>query len=160
MLSLALAASIALNPDVSQSTIRQTICVKGYSSTVRPSTSYTNPIKFRLMRQDGIPQSDKSEWALDHRIPISLGGHPRRIENLQLLTAKETAGRAVSRSSCSATCASGRCRLPRRSRRLLAGGVKRTDDTQGKSAGGSYWQYAARICASARLIRASALLTD
>lgn len=89
MLSLALAASVALNPDVSQSTIQQTICVKGYSSTVRPSTSYTNPIKFRLMRQDGIPQSDKSEWALDHRIPISLGGHPRALSNLQLLTAKE-----------------------------------------------------------------------
>ena len=89
MLSLALAASLALNPDVSQSTIQQTICVKGYSSTVRPSTTYTNPIKFRLMRQDGIPQSDKSEWALDHRIPISLGGHPRKLENLQLLTAKE-----------------------------------------------------------------------
>jgi hypothetical protein len=89
MLSLALAASIALNPDVSQSTIEQTICVKGYSSTVRPSTTYTNPIKFRLMRQEGIPESDKSDWALDHRIPISLGGHPRKLENLQLLTAKE-----------------------------------------------------------------------
>lgn len=41
------------------------------------------------MRQVGIPESDKSEWALDHRIPISLGGHPRKLENLQLLTAKE-----------------------------------------------------------------------
>ncbi len=94
MLSLALAASIALNPDVSQSTIQQTICVKGYSSTVRPSTSYTNPIKFRLMRQEGIPESDKSEWALDHRIPISLGGHPRALSNLQLLTATENSRKA------------------------------------------------------------------
>lgn len=89
MLSLALAATLALNPDVSQSTIQQTICQKGYSSTVRPSTTYTNPIKFRLMRQAGIPESDKSVWALDHRIPISLGGHARKLENLQLLTAKE-----------------------------------------------------------------------
>lgn len=90
MLSLALAASLALNPDVSQSTIQQTICVKGYSATVRPSTSYTNPIKYRLMQQEGIPESDASDWALDHRIPISLGGHPRSLGNLQLLTAKDT----------------------------------------------------------------------
>ncbi len=89
MISIALAASIALNPDVTQSTIQQTICVKGYSSTVRPSTSYTNPIKLRMMRQEGIPESDKSDWALDHRIPISLGGHPRALSNLQLLTATE-----------------------------------------------------------------------
>lgn len=86
MLSLALAATLALNPDVSQSTIQQTICQKGYSSTVRPSTTYTNPIKFRLMRQEGIPESNKSDRALDHRIPISLGGHPRKLENLQLMT--------------------------------------------------------------------------
>lgn len=64
MLSLALAATLALNPDVSQDTIQQTICRKGYSSTVRPSTSYTNPIKYRLMRQEGIPESESSEWAL------------------------------------------------------------------------------------------------
>lgn len=89
MLSLALAASLALNPDVSQETIQQTICVKGYSATVRQSTTYTNPIKYRLMRQDGIPESESSGWALDHRIPISLGGHPRSLGNLQLLTAKE-----------------------------------------------------------------------
>lgn len=86
MLSLALAATLALNPDVSQDTIQQTICQKGYSSTVRTSTSYTNPIKYRLMRQEGIPESEASEWALDHKIPISLGGHPRKLENLQLLT--------------------------------------------------------------------------
>lgn len=32
----------ALNPDVHQETIQQTICVPGYTALVRPSTSYTN----------------------------------------------------------------------------------------------------------------------
>ena len=82
--SFAVGASLA--SDVTQSTIQQTICVKGYSSTVRPSTRFTNPIKFRLMRDAAIPESDKSDWALDHRVPIALGGHPRKLDNLQLLT--------------------------------------------------------------------------
>src|SRR6266508_664195 len=33
------------NPDVSQDTIDQTICVSGWTATVRPPTSYTNPLK-------------------------------------------------------------------------------------------------------------------
>lgn len=79
----------ALNPDVSQATIRETICRPGYSSTVRPSTTFTNPIKRRLMGEAGIPAENSSEWALDHRIAIALGGHPRQLSNLQLLTTSE-----------------------------------------------------------------------
>lgn len=79
-------AAYPLNPDVTPATIHKTICVRGYSDTVRPSTSYTNPVKFRLMRQAGLQVSDKADWALDHRIPIALGGHPRSLENLRLLT--------------------------------------------------------------------------
>lgn len=41
------------------------------------------------MRQAGLPVSQKQIWALDHRIPLVLGGHPRSLENLQLLTARE-----------------------------------------------------------------------
>lgn len=80
------ASQPALDSDVTQATIQQTICQKGYSSTVRPSTTFTNPIKFRLMAQRGIPETEKSEWALDHRVPIALGGPPRKLDNLQLLS--------------------------------------------------------------------------
>ena len=79
----------ALNPDVSQATIRETICRPGYSSIVRPSTTFTNPIKLRLMSEAGIPTENSSKWALDHRIAIGLGGHPRQLSNLQLLTTSE-----------------------------------------------------------------------
>ena len=33
---------ISTNPDVTEATLGQTICVTGYTKTVRPSTSYTN----------------------------------------------------------------------------------------------------------------------
>lgn len=73
-----------LNPDVRQDTIRQTICISGYTASVRPSTTYTNGVKLKLMRQQGLPASAAPEFELDHRIPLALGGHPRNLQNLAL----------------------------------------------------------------------------
>jgi hypothetical protein len=74
----------ALNPDVYQDTIQDTICVVGYTKTVRPSASYTNGIKRRLLRDAGLPMEDASLYELDHIIPLALGGHPRNLSNLML----------------------------------------------------------------------------
>jgi hypothetical protein len=74
----------ALNPDVHQDTIKDTICVVGYTKTVRPSASYTNGIKRRLLRDAGLPIEDASLYELDHIIPLALGGHPRSLPNLML----------------------------------------------------------------------------
>src|SRR5579862_5024485 len=41
-----------LNPDVSQGTIRATICTAGWTRTVRPPVSYTNDLKRRQLRAD------------------------------------------------------------------------------------------------------------
>ena len=75
---------MALNPDVLQDTIQSTICVPGYTDQVRPSTSYTNGVKFKLLRQQGLDESQASEYQLDHLIPLAIGGHPRSLENLVL----------------------------------------------------------------------------
>ena len=75
---------ISLNPDVTQDTIEQTICVTGYTKTVRPSTSYTNGVKLKLLREAEIDQSHIGEYELDHIIPLAIGGHPRKLSNLQL----------------------------------------------------------------------------
>lgn len=75
-----------LNPDVRQETIQTTICVPGYTASVRPSTTYTNGVKLKLLREEGTPASEKSGYELDHRIPLALGGHPRSIKNLMLQT--------------------------------------------------------------------------
>lgn len=77
-------ASIALNLDVSQATIQQTICVSGYTKSVRPSTTYTNGVKLKLLRESRIDDSRISDFELDHIVPLALGGHPRSLNNLML----------------------------------------------------------------------------
>ena len=75
---------IPLNPDVTEDTVRQTICVPGYTEAVRPSSSYTNGIKAKLLRETGLDESLMSEYELDHIVPLALGGHPRKLANLTL----------------------------------------------------------------------------
>lgn len=74
----------ALNPDVTPATIQQTICVPGYTSSVRPSTNFTNGVKKLLTQRRGIDFSSASDYELDHIIPLALGGHPRKLDNLEL----------------------------------------------------------------------------
>ena len=75
---------IPLNPDVAEDTFKQTICVAGYTATVRPSSSYTNGVKVKLLRERGIDQSMMRYYELDHIVPLGLGGHPRKLANLAL----------------------------------------------------------------------------
>jgi len=75
---------IALNPDVDEDTIDKTICVSGYTKSVRPATSYTNGVKKKLMREAGIDTVRIGDFELDHIVPLTLGGHPRKLSNLML----------------------------------------------------------------------------
>lgn len=74
----------ALNPDVTQGTIRSTICVPGWTASVRPSRGYTDGVKLKLLREAGLAPGDAARYELDHFIPLALGGHPRKLENLWL----------------------------------------------------------------------------
>src|SRR5581483_3439751 len=71
----------AADPRVTQGNIQSTICVPGYTKTVRPSTSVTDPIKTERMKAYGYTDS-KSNYELDHLIPLELGGAPSDIKNL------------------------------------------------------------------------------
>jgi len=75
---------IALNPDVDEETVDVTICVSGYTKSVRPATSYTNGVKRKLMREAGIDTARIGDYELDHIVPLALGGHPRKLSNLML----------------------------------------------------------------------------
>jgi hypothetical protein len=75
---------IALNPDVDEDTIDRTICKSGYTKSVRPATSYTNGVKKKLMREAGIDAARIGDYELDHIVPLTLGGHPRKLSNLTL----------------------------------------------------------------------------
>jgi hypothetical protein len=75
---------VALNLDVSQQTIAQTICVAGYTKSVRPAASFTQGAKAKLLRDAGLDESQMSDFELDHIVPLALGGHPRKLSNLTL----------------------------------------------------------------------------
>ena len=108
----------ALNADVRQATIQQTICVSGYTASVRPSTAYTNRVKLKLLRERGLPASAVSEFELDHRIPLALGGHPRSPQNSMLQPWEGNDGAKV------------KDRLERRLQRLVCSGKLLLDDAR------------------------------
>jgi hypothetical protein len=70
-----------LNPDVTQATIDATVCVEGWTKTIRPPTSYTNELKLKQMREYGVGGS-MSDYQEDHLISLELGGHPTDPRNL------------------------------------------------------------------------------
>jgi hypothetical protein len=70
-----------LNQNVTQSNIQKTICVTGYTATIRPPVSYTNPLKSELMRSYGLTGAS-SAYELDHLISLELGGNPTSPSNL------------------------------------------------------------------------------
>ena len=70
-----------LNPDVTQATIRSTICRHGWTSTIRPPSSYTDELKRRQMRQYREAGS-LSDYQEDHLISLELGGSPTDPRNL------------------------------------------------------------------------------
>jgi hypothetical protein len=78
------APSGALNDAVQQSNIATTICVPGWTATVRPSTTYTDGVKRKLVRGRGLPADQASLYELDHFVPLALGGSPRSLDNLWL----------------------------------------------------------------------------
>lgn len=71
----------ALNPDVTQANIHETICVHGWTKTVRPPVEYTNELKLKQMRVYGLTGSPR-DYQEDHLISLELGGDPRDPRNL------------------------------------------------------------------------------
>lgn len=72
------------NPEVTQETIAQTICVPGYTKMVRPPTNFSNSVKQMLLKRAGRDPAEVSKYKLAHIVPLALGGHPRKLENLEL----------------------------------------------------------------------------
>jgi hypothetical protein len=70
--------------DVTQANIATTICVAGWTATVRPSTSYTQRLKATMLRRVGLDPKEAVAYELDHFVPLAIGGHPRSEDNLWL----------------------------------------------------------------------------
>ncbi|MFD9796811.1 hypothetical protein ACFWXK_38360 [Streptomyces sp. NPDC059070] len=71
----------ALNPKVTQATVKTTVCTSGYTGTIRPPVSVTGPEKTANARSYGYtgPMGD-SEY--DHLVSLVLGGDPDDPRNL------------------------------------------------------------------------------
>jgi len=74
----------AVNPAVTQSNIHRTICVSGYTSTIRPPSSYTTSLKIKQLNSGYAVNNDfsTSDYEEDHLISLELGGAPSDPRNL------------------------------------------------------------------------------
>lgn len=74
----------AINPSVSQTNIRSTICVSGWTATVRPPVTYTNQLKYNQLHSGYNLNGDLNmkDYEEDHIVPLEVGGNPSSPLNL------------------------------------------------------------------------------
>ena len=75
----------ATNSAVTQSNIQKTICISGYTATIRPTSSYTTKLKIQQLKSLPYSRYGSTSTSLfeeDHLIPLELGGNPTSPLNL------------------------------------------------------------------------------
>jgi hypothetical protein len=74
----------AINPSVTQANIASTICTSGWTSTIRPPSSYTTSLKEQQLATGYAFHGDTNtgDYEEDHLIPLELGGSPASALNL------------------------------------------------------------------------------
>jgi hypothetical protein len=71
----------AISPAVTQADIQSTICSSGYTETVRPPESITEPEKEASLAAYG-DAGPLHDYEYDHLVPLELGGAPNDSRNL------------------------------------------------------------------------------
>jgi hypothetical protein len=71
----------SVNPDVTPATLNTTVCVSGWTATIRPPSSYTSALKIEQLRAYGFP-GGPADYQEDHLISLGLGGNPTDARNL------------------------------------------------------------------------------
>lgn len=74
----------ANNSAVTQANIHSTICVRGYTKTIRPPAAYTTKLKKQQLvsTYSRYGSTDTSLFEEDHLIPLEVGGNPTDPKNL------------------------------------------------------------------------------
>lgn len=72
----------AINPAITQANIHRTICVRGWTKTVRPPARYTDRLKRRQLAAEDLGNVNPRSMEEDHRVPLEVGGAPRDPKNL------------------------------------------------------------------------------
>ena len=97
-------AAPRLNPTVTPETLASTVCVSGWTTTVRRSFFTSQRMKGEMLKAIGGPNA--STYVLDHIVPLCLGGSPNDPSNLQLqLWEESTRKDRVEVQACRCVCA-------------------------------------------------------
>ena len=72
----------SIDATINQSNIQTTVCVRGYTKTVRPPAYFTNKLKKKQMVAYGYADTNPAHFEEDHLIPLSIGGNPSDPANL------------------------------------------------------------------------------
>jgi hypothetical protein len=72
----------SINPNVDQANLASTICLSGWTATIRPPSVYTGALKLVQIIEYGYSDRSPSDYEEDHLVPLELGGAPRDPRNL------------------------------------------------------------------------------
>lgn len=72
----------SINLHVTQENIKKTVCVSGYTKTIRPPARYTNKLKKWQISEYGYSDINPMHYEEDHLIALSIGGAPGDPHNL------------------------------------------------------------------------------
>ena len=73
----------AINPDITQDNIGETICNPDWSTkSIRPPSSYTGRLKREQLQEWNPDDTNPKDYEEDHFIPLELGGNPTDPKNL------------------------------------------------------------------------------
>jgi hypothetical protein len=72
----------ATNPAITQADIGSTICVSGWTATIRPPSSYTTALKRTGIVAYGYTDTNLADYEEDHLISLEIGGAPADAANL------------------------------------------------------------------------------
>ena len=113
-----LAADLPTNPAVTQETLATTICAPAWTKTIRPSVWETGRIKIKLIRELELPEELLTDFELDHRIPLALGGAPSDPRNLELQPWDEAGDKGAVEACLSRAVCAGKIGLNEARRRI------------------------------------------
>jgi hypothetical protein len=74
----------AINPGVTQDNIDSTICVPGFTRSIRPPAHYTSRLKREQLDDPtrGYDDRNMRDYEEDHDVPLEAGGNPDDPRNL------------------------------------------------------------------------------
>jgi hypothetical protein len=74
----------SINPNVTQDNLTTTVCLRGWTATVRPPSAYTSALKLVQIVEYAYTDRSPSHYQEDHLAPLEIGGAPRDPRNLWL----------------------------------------------------------------------------